>query len=185
MSESIQRRKNICLLLEGVAGLYYSNLWPGAVDGAKEHGCNLICYAGGALRISPQNPYEVQRNIIYNFIDKKKVDGLIVSGTLKNFISDREFALFMERFQGLPIVTLTPVLENIPSVLIDNASGMRSLISHLMLDHGYRKFGFIGGPKGNLDADQRLELFQKYIAEYGLESADERIIAGDFSRGGG
>ncbi|MDR0305984.1 MAG: SpoIIE family protein phosphatase [Chitinispirillales bacterium] len=184
MPESL-RRKNICLFLEGIAGLYYSNMWPGAVDGAKEHGCNLICYAGGALRMSPQNPYEVQRNIIYNFIDKKKIDGLIVSGTLKNFISDREFALFMEQFQGFPIVTLIPALENIPSILIDNASGMRSLISHLTLDHGYRKFGFIGGPKGNLDADQRLELFRKYTLEYGLESSDELIVAGDFSRGGG
>jgi len=185
MPHSSARKKNICLLLEGFAGMYYSNLWPGVVDGAKEHGCNLICYAGGSLRLSPQNPYEGQRNIIYNHIDKKNIDGLIVSGTLKNFISDREFALFMEQFQGLPVVTLTPALENIPSILIDNESGMKSLISHLMQEHGYRKIGYIGGPKGNVDADQRLELFRKYIAEYGLEGGEDRITAGDFTRDGG
>lgn len=177
--------KTICLLIEGVAGLYYSHVWPGVANCARENGYNLICYAGGALRISPQNPYEAQRNIIYNHIDVERIDGLIISGTLKNFISDREFALFMERFQNIPAVTLIPALENIPSVLIDNASGMKSLISHLVNAHGHHNFVFIGGPKGNLDADQRLELFQKYMAEYGLEGGDDRVIAGDFTRGGG
>ncbi len=178
-------KKTICLLIEGVAGMYYSHVWPGVADCARENGYNLICYAGGSLRMSPQNPYEVQRNIIYSHIDIKSIDGLIISGTLKNFISDREFAHFMERFQGLPVVTLIPALENIPSVLIDNASGMKSLISHLVHEHGHRNFIFIGGPKGNLDADQRLDLFKKYMAEYGLEGGDDRVISGDFTRDGG
>jgi len=178
-------RKTICLLLEGVSGLYYSTLWPGIVDCAKQNNCNVICYAGGALRMSPQNPYEAQRNVIYNHVDLTKVDGLIISGTLKNFITDREFAEFMERFNGIPAVSLTPALEHIPSVLVDNTSGMKSLISHLAHDHGYRDFAFIGGPKGNLDADQRLELFVRYMNEYGLECGEGRIIAGDFTRDGG
>jgi len=178
-------RKTICLLLEGVSGLYYSTLWPGVVDCAKRNDCNVICYAGGALRMSPQNPYEAQRNVIYNHVDLTNVDGLIISGTLKNFITDREFAEFMERFNGIPAVSLTPALEHIPSVLVDNTSGIKSLISHLARDHGYRDFAFIGGPKGNLDADQRLELFVRYMNEYGLECGGERIIDGDFTRDGG
>ncbi|MDR0330850.1 MAG: SpoIIE family protein phosphatase [Chitinispirillales bacterium] len=177
--------KNICLLLEGVAGLYYSTLWPGVVDCAKENGCNVVCFAGGALRLSPQNPYEVQRNVIYNHIDASMFDGIIISGTLNNFISEIEFAKFMERFSGLPTVSLAPALENIPSVVVDNASGMKSLISHLAQAHDCSKFAFIGGPKGNLDADQRLDLFRRYLKEHGLECAEERIVAGDFSRSGG
>jgi serine phosphatase RsbU (regulator of sigma subunit)/DNA-binding LacI/PurR family transcriptional regulator len=179
------KRKTICLLLEGVSGLYYSTLWPGAVDGAKEHDCNIVCYAGGALRMSPQNPYEAQRNIIYNHVDLAAIDGLIISGTLKNFIADAEFAEFMEKFGGIPAVSLTPALPHIPSILVDNTSGMKGLISHMVLTHGYRKFAFIGGPKGNLDADQRLELFKRYMKEHGLECGDDRIIAGDFTRDGG
>jgi len=177
--------KNICFLLEGVAGLYYSNLWPGVVECAKKNDCNVVCFAGGALRLSPQNPYEVQRNIIYNHIDTTKFDGLIISGTLNNFISEMEFAKFMERFNGLPTVSLTPAFAHIPSLVVDNASGMKSLISHLAHSHNYRKFAFIGGPKGNLDADQRLELFQKYLKEDGLEFSEDRVIAGDYSRSGG
>ncbi|MDR2577877.1 MAG: substrate-binding domain-containing protein, partial [Chitinispirillales bacterium] len=177
--------KNLCLLLEGVAGLYYSNLWPGVVDCAKKNGCNVVCFAGGALRVSPQNPYEVQRNIIYDHIDVTKFDGMIISGTLNNFITEMEFAHFMEKFSGLPMVTLTPTFEHIPSLVVDNSSGMKSLISHLVHEHRCRDFVFIGGPKGNLDADQRLDLFQKYLAEYGIASGEDRIIAGDYSRRGG
>ncbi|MDR2591418.1 MAG: SpoIIE family protein phosphatase [Chitinispirillales bacterium] len=177
--------KNICLLLEGVAGLYYASLWPGIVDCAKENGCNVVCFAGGALRISPQNPYEVQRNIIYNHIDTSKFDGVIISGTLNNFISEMEFAKFMERFSALPTVSLAPALEHIPAVIVDNASGMRGLISHLAHSHDCKKFAFISGPKGNLDADQRLDFFRKYLKELGIACDEERIATGDFSRNGG
>jgi serine phosphatase RsbU (regulator of sigma subunit)/DNA-binding LacI/PurR family transcriptional regulator len=177
--------KNICLLLEGVAGLYYSSLWPGIAACAKKSGCNLVSFAGGALRMSPQNPYEVQRNVIYNHVDVTKFDGLIISGTLNNFISDAEFMKFMERFSMLPTVSLTPALDHIPSLEVDNSFGMKSLIGHMVNDHKCRDFAFIGGPKGNLDADQRLSLFRKYLTEYGLDAGDDRVIAGDFSRRGG
>jgi len=177
--------KNICLLLEGVAGLYYASLWPGIVDCAKENGCNVVCFAGGALRISPQNPYEVQRNVIYNHINTSKFDGVIISGTLNNFITEMEFAKFMERFSALPTVSLAPVLEHIPAVIVDNSSGMKGLISHLANSHHCKKFAFISGPKGNLDADQRLDFFRKYLKENGIACEEERIAAGDFSRSGG
>ncbi|MCL2219566.1 MAG: SpoIIE family protein phosphatase [Chitinispirillia bacterium] len=177
--------KNICLLLEGVAGLYYANLWPGIVAAAKENDCNVVCFAGGALKMSPNNPYEVRRNIIYDYVDVTKFDGLIISGTLKNFISEAEFATFMEKFHGLPAVSLAPALPHIPSLVVDNTSGMKSLISHLAHDHKCRRFAFIGGPKGNLDADERLELFRKYLGEYNLECNEGLLIAGDFSRSGG
>jgi len=179
------RMKNICLLLEGLAGLYYSNLWPGIVAAAKENNCNVVCFAGGALKMSPNNPYEAQRNIIYNHVDTTKFDGLIISGTLKNFISEKEFAAFMERFNGLPTVSLAPALAHIPTLVVDNTSGIKSLISHLAHDHKCRKFAFIGGPKGNLDADERLDLFRKYLGEYNLSCNENLIIAGDFSRSGG
>jgi DNA-binding LacI/PurR family transcriptional regulator/serine phosphatase RsbU (regulator of sigma subunit) len=177
--------KNICLLLEGLSGLYYSNLWPGIVAAAKENGCNVVCFTGGALKLSPNNPYEVYRNKIYDFVDITKFDGLIISGTLKNFISETEFAKFMERFNGLPTVSLAPALAHIPTLVVDNTSGIKSLISHLACDHKCRKFAFIGGPKGNLDADERLDLFRKYLDEYNLKCDEAMVIAGDFSRSGG
>jgi len=177
--------KNICVLLEGLAGLYYSNLWPGIVGAAKENGCNVVCFAGGALRRSPNNPYEVYRNIIYDHVDTTKFDGLIISGTLRNFITEADFAKFMERFHGLPTVSLTPALSHIPTLIVDNTSGMKSLISHLAQDHKCRKFAFISGPKGNVDADERLDLFQRYLNEYKLVCDEELVLAGDFSRSGG
>ncbi|MDG5815285.1 SpoIIE family protein phosphatase [Chitinispirillales bacterium ANBcel5] len=178
-------RKTICLLIEGLGGLYYSQIWPGISDGARSYDANLICYEGGTLRISPWNPYEFQSNMIYNHIPVENIDGLIISGTLKNFISDREFSLFLERFNRIPIVTLAPTLEDIPAVLIDNSSGVRSVISHLVTVHGHNRFAFIGGPQGNVDASQRQELFQKIMFEYGLEGGSDRVIAEDFSREGG
>jgi DNA-binding LacI/PurR family transcriptional regulator/serine phosphatase RsbU (regulator of sigma subunit) len=177
--------RNICLLLEGVAGFYYASLWPGVIDCARENNCNLVCFAGGALRVSPQNPYEAQRNVIYNHIDTSKFDGVIISGTLNNFITEMEFAKFMERFSGLPTVSLAPALEHIPAIVMDNASGMNLLISHLAHSHDCRKFAFISGPKGNLDADQRLDFFKRYLREHGLDCVENRIVPGDFSRSGG
>ncbi len=178
-------RKTICLLVEGLDGMYYASIWPGITETVKKYGCNLICYGGGTLKKSPWNAYEYQSNVIYDHFKRENIDGLIISGSLKNYISDREFALFLERFQGLPVVTLTPTLDTIPSILIDNRSGMRSVITHLIEEHGHKRFVFIGGPKGNLDASQREEFFLSIMREYGLENGEERIIRADFSNDGG
>ncbi|KMQ52167.1 Serine phosphatase RsbU, regulator of sigma subunit [Chitinispirillum alkaliphilum] len=178
-------QKTICLFLEGLAESYYSRIWPGISDSVRQNGYNLVCYEGGSLSVSPENPYEHQVNLIYQHVDISKIDGLIMSGTIRDYISDEVFLEFLHQFRDIPIVTLTPAIDDIPSVILDNESGVRSILSHFHDVHGFRKYVFIGGTEGNIDADQRLAGFRKFMKKYGLEYGDERIKYGNYSREGG
>lgn len=175
----------IGLLTESVSGLFQSSIWIGASDTAirKDHG--LLCFAGGSLNVSSWDPFEPQRNIIYNLIDTNRLNGLIISGSLGNFISDQDFEKFYSKFQNIPMVCLGPEIQSIPTVVFDNTSGMRELISHLVEYHSCRKIAFIRGPEGNDEAEQRLKIFKEVLVEHGLNPSEDLIVPGDFSRDAG
>jgi phosphoserine phosphatase RsbU/P len=175
----------IGFLTESVSGLYQSNIWIGASDTAQKKDHGLICFAGGSLNASSWDPFEPQRNVIYNLIDTKRLKGLIISGSLGSFISSQEFETFYKRFKDIPMVCIGPEIQSFPTVVFDNTSGMRELISHLVSHHSCQRIAFIRGPEGNQEAEQRLKIFCEVLKDHGLTLIPELIVPGDFSRDAG
>jgi len=175
----------IGFLTESVCGLYQSNIWIGISETAKQNNYGLICYAGGSLNASSWDPFEPQRNAIYNLVDINRLRGLIISGSLGSFISASEFEIFYSKFKNIPIVSIGPEIDNVPTVLFDNHSGMRQLISHLVMVHERKRIAFIRGPEGNEEAELRLKIFCDVLRSYNLEISPDLIIPGDFSRDSG
>jgi serine phosphatase RsbU (regulator of sigma subunit)/DNA-binding LacI/PurR family transcriptional regulator len=175
----------IGFLTESVSGLYQSNIWIGASDTAQKMDHGLICFAGGSLNASSWDPFEPQRNAIYNLIDTKRLKGLIISGSLGSFISRQEFETFYHRFKDIPMVCIGPEIQSVPTVVFDNISGMRDLISHLVSHHSCQRIAFIRGPEGNQEAEQRLKIFSEVLKGHGLTLFPELIVPGDFSRDAG
>jgi len=42
-------------------------------------------------------------------------------------------------------------------VVVDNQKRLYDLLTHLVVDHGYRRMAFITGPEYNLEANQRYQ----------------------------
>jgi len=175
----------IGFLTESVSGVYQSKIWIGASDTAKKKAYGLVCFAGGSLNASSWDPYEPQRNAIYNLIDTKRLKGLIVSGSLGSFISVQEFESFCSKFKDIPLVCIGPETHAYPSVVFDNLSGMKELISHLVIVHKCRRLAFIRGPEGNEEAELRLKIVGDVLKSHGLELHSELIVPGDFNRDSG
>jgi serine phosphatase RsbU (regulator of sigma subunit)/DNA-binding LacI/PurR family transcriptional regulator len=175
----------IGFLTESVSGLYQSNIWIGASDTALKRDYGLICFAGGSLTASSWDPFEPQRNAIYNLIDTKRLKGLIISGSLGSFISKQEFETFYHKFKEIPMVCIGPEIQSIPTVVFDNVTGMRELISHIVSHHSCQRIAFIRGPEGNQEAEQRLKIFCEVLESHGLTIHSELIVPGDFSRDAG
>ena len=172
----------IGLLTESLNNLYQSNIWIGASDEAIRRGYTLICFAGGSLNVSSWDPYEPQRNIIYNLIDVQHLKGLIIAGSLGNFISTSEFEAFYNRFRDIPLVGLGPEIQSLTSVVVDNTLGMKELISHLVEKHICRKIAFIRGPEGNQEAEQRLNIFRQVLVGHGIDPDPELIVSRRFQQ---
>lgn len=158
---------------------YQAHVWPGVADAARARDVNLVCFVGGPLR-SPEE-FDAQRNVIYDLAGPENVDGLLVmSGSLGQFIGAEQLAQFYERYRPLPIISIALALDGIPGVLVDNESGMRQALVHLIQVHRLRRIAFIRGPETNTEAEQRYRAYIGVLAEHDIPFDPNLVVCGDF-----
>lgn len=131
------------------------NYLKGAVRGAEVHDVNLICVLGQTPK-DPEN-HNASANIAYELVNKRLRDGLIIwASHFGQFLTKNELAEFYQKFSGIPLVSLSEVVEDKPAVVMDNCNGIIMLIDHLVEVHGYSKIGFIRGPEYHRYSEERL-----------------------------
>ncbi len=182
-----ERIKTIGFIIDRIdeVGSYQSTLWRSVSKAAQESGFNTITFTGGPLRLN-RSKKSFLANPIYNLASNHNLDGLIIcSLIIGSEVGTEKTKEFCRGFTNLPVVNIGLIVENIPSLVIDNKLGIRSAVAHLVEFHKKRRIAFIGGPPGNFDAQQRLQGFLEIIRDYGIE-ADPRLLAqGNFERPSG
>jgi DNA-binding LacI/PurR family transcriptional regulator/anti-anti-sigma regulatory factor len=182
-SKAQNARPTIGLLIGGGWGThpYPIAIWAGIVDAAREQDANFICFAGGSLGSSVSGEF-VHANVIYDLATAYSVDGLLVSSaTLSFFVSAEEFRDFCDRYRHLPMVSIGLALDGIPSALVDNTTGLRDAISHLVEVHGHRRIVFIRGPEGHQEAEARYRAYTEVLSAHGIPLDPDLVASGDFS----
>lgn len=176
----MKKRKTLGLLINEIDASYQMYLWILIKQAAEELDCNLIVLEGRTLRTD--NYADRQHHIIYNFVDKERIDGLIIAGgAIANYITDEEFKQFCKKYRNIPIVSLGIVLQNAINLISDNKEGMRSLVRHLVEDHRYKKIIFVTGPDNNLDSIERFEAYKEVLEEKDISFDKTLVYNGDFS----
>jgi diguanylate cyclase (GGDEF)-like protein/PAS domain S-box-containing protein len=171
----------ISLFLGSFWGRYEEGVWTGAVEAAKEENINLLCYAGGTL--NDPNGYLSQRNVIYDLVSPDRIDGLIgISGSLGNFIGTEGLAHFYKKYDYLPIVSIGILINGCTSILVDNVTGMRESVIHLIEEHGKKRIAFIRGPVKNPEAEERFFAFKRILEESGISYDPNLVVFGDFTK---
>lgn len=168
--------------------MYHSDYMKQIVDGIQnfcvENDLNLLVFSGKHYNC-PWN-YEYENNVVYEYINQKLIDALIVpSATINNFLSYDEFKEIIYGFKGFPVISIGIPFSGIPSVIIDNKTGLHDEINHFIQHHGYNKIGFIQGPRDNIEAMERYNIYQKTLEENGIPFNPDYVVPGDFTPPGG
>jgi LacI family transcriptional regulator len=71
------------------------------------------------------------------------------------------------------------------NVRCDNESGIRSLVHHLVIDHGYRSVGYLSGRGDSPDNRARARVFESEVNAAGAEAVTGLLWQGDYSASGG
>jgi PAS domain S-box-containing protein len=172
-------RLRIGLLVNYLGDKYQTAVTSGVADVAQEQDANLICFAGG--RLGSPHRLDIQRNLLYEMASQENVDGLVIlSGALSSNVPFEEVKDFCERYRSMPMVSVAGALESVPSVLVNNNTGLREEIAHLIEVHGHRRIAFVRGPEGNPEAEQRYRVYTQVLAAYGLPLDPDLITPGDF-----
>lgn len=174
-----RRTRRVGLLVDWLEDEYQNKVLAGVDAEAQANGVSLFCLTGGVL-LSPYR-FGARRNFLYDLAGPACVDGLVLmSGTLSNYVGPSKLARYCERYRPMPMCSIGVALAGIPSVLVDNASGMRQAISHLVEVHGYRRIAFIRGPGVNEEAEERYRVYRDVLAEHGLPFNPDLVTLGNF-----
>lgn len=174
----MKNKKTVAFLINEIDGPYFQLLTKGVIDASKSHDLNLIILPGKILN-SP-NQYEYNFNVVYEFINKKAIDAVIVSsGTLLKYVTLKDMEVFLKKFKGIPTVNISLPIGN--SVLVNNSAGLKNVINHLIRKHNKRKIAFVTGADQHAEAEERFKVYQDALKENSIELRRELIIKGDFT----
>lgn len=184
MPRGLRKRPVFGLQITNLHEEYPKLIWQGVVDQAEELDIDIIILRGESLN----TPYiwGYQCNAILELIKPTSMDALIIaSGTVCNFITNKEFVQYIDKLSPIPLVSLSIPLEGHPSVIVDNSSGLREAIIHLITEHHRKKVAFIRGPKNNMEAEIRYRTYLDTLELLGIEQDDRLVIEGNFTVGSG
>ena len=165
----------IGLFIGSINYVFHYRLVSGVNSAVQAQGANVICFLGGAVN----SPYQFQKNanLVYQYAVPEVLDGLIISGSIDIFNNDPSF---YEQYSALPMVAINFELDGVPNIRVDNESGFRDLLIHLIRDHGYRRLAYIGGPEQYIDSIHRYRIYCQVLAEHGIPLDPNLVTSGLF-----
>lgn len=139
-----------------------ATLWSGALDAARRHDVNLICFPGGEVGATDR-----PRNRVYDLVGPELLDGLICwASTLGLPVAHARAARLGRRFGRLPMVSLNGAMGEDRPLTLDSYRGMCTAISHLIGEHGRRRLAFIRGTVANPVIVERYRAYTDTLARH-------------------
>ena len=173
---SSRPRRRVGVLLDALYNEYASMLVTAFEFESRQRDLDLYCFAGGPLHSLAG--HEKSRNRCYDLVSARAIDAIVV---LSLSASSEVIELFLQRYPGLPTVTLGHVVPGVPVVVADNAAGMRDAVVHLISGHGRRRVVFLRGPAENQEAQTRFQAYRDALRDFGLPYDPALVLSGEFS----
>ncbi|MDP4181293.1 MAG: substrate-binding domain-containing protein [Bacillota bacterium] len=175
----MSRRITIGFFVNEIDGDFQTLFWTSIRRAAEKLDINLITFEGRIL-FNTDN-VAAQHNIVYKLADASRLDGLIIAtGTIINKVTHDYFNSFIEHYKNIPMVSISEHIPGVPSIIIDNKQGMKSLVNHLVITHKFRRIGFLKGPSNNEEANERFSAYIDVLEENNIPLDEEIIFEGNF-----
>jgi DNA-binding LacI/PurR family transcriptional regulator/signal transduction histidine kinase len=140
---------------------------------AQERNVRLLMLDGGVLGHPDQPP--IPENRVYQFSTADELDAVIVwKAAISYAVNDEEFKQFLAGLR-VPAVIIEGRVDGHPTIDLDTANGVVSVMEHLYTDHGYRRFGFLGQHEHHEGFRKRYECFHDYLESRGIEPVPQAI----------
>lgn len=172
---AVRKTDTVGLLLPEIGSSFFVPTLRGIEAAVREAGLDLLIFAG-------QTP-STRRRGWHQPLGEHNTDGLLV---FANQMDNRELAGLYQR--GFPVVLLhrsAPHDLAIPSVRMDNHTGMRRIMQHMIEVHGRKRIVFLRGPEGNEDSFWREAAYRESLEAYGVPYDPALVVDGYFTEQGG
>jgi diguanylate cyclase (GGDEF)-like protein len=175
-----EKTKKIVVVVSGLDEEYQYNIFRGINTFALAHDMN-ISYVAGFGGMVGSTTFDVGESSIYNLIDYTQFDGALL---MTNTFGDAEMR---NRIFGRALAAHIPAVvfesrENpeFYDISIDNFGVMKTLVNHVIVQHGAKVINYVSGPLGNPEGKARYDAFISAMEENGLTVDEKRVFYGDF-----
>lgn len=176
----MKRRVRLGVQIDSIDSDYDKGLIEGMASYCRDRGLSLLVFAGRSF--GWPYGYEYQNTAIYQHITRHNVDALVLaSGTQCNFIEAQTFTRYVASLHPQLLVSVSIDIPGVTSVIVDNESGLRELLTHLVEAHGCQRIAIMKGPDENAEACLRFEVYRQFLNERGLAFDPALAFNGDFT----
>ena len=178
------RPLRIAVLLDSLRNSYQTTVVAGLADSAERRNVELSVFAGGVLG-APES-LGLHRNFLFEACDKRDFDGaILLGGALGNYLGAEALAALCARLAPLPLVSVGASAPGVPTLSVDEETGMRQALEHLIGRHGFRRIAFVRGPQKNPEAERRFAIYQAVLEAYDIPFDPALVCDGTFERSAG
>jgi diguanylate cyclase (GGDEF)-like protein len=178
---SVNGRYTFGLIIDQISSWseYENSIIAGVSDFTRANDINLACFVAGKL-VSPYE-WERSRNIMLEFVTPHHIDGLIIIPTsIGSYANHSITDAMLSKFKDIPLVTISEAFHPYHSVSIDNYSGMKQAVEHLIKVHSCKRLAFILGPPGSKECADRYQAYLDALEENQLAFDPELVYPGNY-----
>ena len=159
---------------------YHRRILEGITEFGKTQHVSFLYFVVG--RLEARRDWEKYHNIVASFPDPSTIDGMILFiSSMRNLVKEEYASKLLKKYRKVPIVTLSEVLPETPAVIVDNDKGMRELMEHMVVTHGYKRIAFLKGPENNVEAQTRFDIYKQVLKEHNISYDEELVFWGNFT----
>lgn len=126
------------------------------------------------------NEYDQGAKSIYKAINYDILDALIIDDRCFYDKSIVEELINRAHKKNIPVILLNEKREGCFCVTKDYSDTYKTLIRHLINDHGARKLDFIAGSKNTPESDDRIRYYKEALEESGIPFEEDRVYYGNY-----
>lgn len=165
-----RKTNTLGLLLPAIGGNFFSLMLRGIEAEASENGFGLLIYSTETIN--------TRDAIMCCPVGEHNTDGLL---TFADSFPDAELVR-LHKMQ-FPVVLLhrsSPEGLDIPCVTVENKSGAREAVDHLIDEHSCRRIAFLAGPESHEDSYWREVGYRDALAAHGVPFDPALVAMGGF-----
>ena len=162
----MQKRLRIALLIDFLVSEYSEFLIDGVKECCKKVDADFYIFQMGELNNHDQN-YDYQCVAITAFLSKQNIDGIIfISTNQTHFIDMETYISYIKSYYPIPIVNISGIIPDVPSVVVNYEQAFRNLIEHVVRDGKAKKIGFMSASSKSEEMLLREQIFWQVIKDY-------------------
>lgn len=177
-------RQRYAVLVDSLDDEHEHSVVLGTLSAARETDSKLVVVPGGPVD-APEARLRAN-NFAFDLVRPSNVLGvLVLSSAIGNAVGPNRLGEWLERFGNVPLCCMGVPIKGRVSVRVDNASGIREAVRHLVEVHGKRHIGFIRGPAQSDEAEVRLAAYREALRQHDIEPDPRWVAEGDYNRPSG